>query len=137
MTLHIGYIFFLHIFLHIKHIIGDAYFAYFLHILHIFCILLYILFCILFCILLCILCILFCILHTFFVRIILHILHIFIHAYCAYLAYCYMHIMHIVHTHKGKCLDPVFHCLLPLLLGPPSQGPAVYVPPPLTITTAC
>ena len=27
------------------------------------------------------------------------------------------------------------HCLLQLLLGPPSQGPAVYEPPPTTITT--
>ena len=109
-------------------------------ILHIGCIF----FCIFFCILsisseilFCIFCILFCILHSYFVHIILHILHIFIHAYCAYLAYCYMHVVHVVHTHKGKCLDPIFHCLLPLLLGPPSQGPAVYVPPPTTITTAC
>ena len=34
-----------------------------------------------------------------------------------------------------KCLSPGLHCLLQLLLGPPSQGPGVHVPPPTTITT--
>ena len=62
-------------------------------------------------------------------------MHIFIDAYCAYSAYCNMHILHIVHIHNEKGLAPGFHCLLPLLLGPPSQGPAVHVPPPTTITT--
>ena len=33
-----------------------------------------------------------------------------------------------------KCLSPGLHCLLQLLLGPPSQGPGVHVPPPTTIT---
>ena len=32
-----------------------------------------------------------------------------------------------------KCLSPGLHCLLQLLLGPPSQGPGVHVPPPTTI----
>ena len=47
-------------------------------------------------------------------------------AYCAYCAYS-----------GWKSLSLGFHCLLPLLLGPPSQGPAVHVPPPTTITTVC
>ena len=34
-----------------------------------------------------------------------------------------------------KILTPAFHSLLTLLLGSPSQGPAIYVPPPTSITT--
>jgi hypothetical protein len=45
------------------------------------------------------------------------------------------HILHIVQIHKDKCLASGLHCLLLLLLGSPSQGPAVHVPPPTTITT--
>ncbi len=133
MNSHIGCIFFCIFVLHIMHIVWNAYFLYLLHILHIVCKKIYISFCIFLCILFCILCILFWCLHTYFV----HNIHIFMHAYCAYSAYCNMHILHIVHIHNEKCLDPVFHCLMPLLLGPPSEGPAVYVPPPTTITTAC
>ena len=72
--------------------------------------------CILFCTLSCILCILSWI---NFVHIV-HIVHITIH---------------IVHILDEKSHWQGFHCLLPLLLGPPSQGPAVHIPPPTTITT--
>ncbi len=57
-------------------------------------------------------------------HIILHILHIILDAYCKYCAY------------PGyKSHSQGFHSLLPLLLGAPTQGPAVHVPPPTTITT--
>jgi hypothetical protein len=65
-------------------------------------------------------------------HIILHILHIIMNAYCAY---CTMHIVHIMHILDEKSSSQGFHSLLPLLLGPPTQGPAVHVPPPTTITT--
>ncbi len=64
---------------------------------------------------------------------ILHILQNIIDAYCAYCAYCTMHVVHIVHILGGKSHSQGFHCLLPLLLGLPTQGPAVHVPPPTTI----
>ena len=70
-------------------------------------------------------------------HILMHILHISVDAYCAYSTYCTLHIVHIVHILDEKSLSQGFHCLLPLLLGPPSQGPAVHVPPPTTITTVC
>ena len=75
-------------------------------------------------------------------HILMHILHISVDAYCAYCAYWTMHIVHILHIMDEKSLsqgNQGFHCLLPLalLLGPPSQGPAVHVPPLTTITTVC
>ena len=75
-------------------------------------------------------------------HILMHILHISVDAYCAYCAYWTMHIVHILHILDEKSLsqgNQGFHCLLPLalLLGPPSQGPAVHVPPLTTITTVC
>jgi hypothetical protein len=63
-------------------------------------------------------------------HIILHILHIIMDAsYCAYCAYCTTHIVHIMHILDGKSNSQGFHSLLPLLLGPPTQGPAVHIPP--------
>ena len=70
-------------------------------------------------------------------HILMHILHISVDAYCAYSTYCTLHIVHIVHILDEKSLSQGFHCSLPLLLRPPSQGPAVHVPPPTTITTVC
>jgi hypothetical protein len=70
-------------------------------------------------------------------HIILHILHFIINAYCAYCACCTMHIVYIVHILDEKSHSQGFHCLLPLLLGPPTQGLAVHIPPPTTITTVC
>ncbi len=85
-----------------------------------------------------------------------HILHIILHI--GYILICIlscilcilsnMHIVHIKHIvicilcilcifWIKKVIIRGFHRLLPLLLGPPSQGPAVYVPPPTTITTVC
>ena len=92
---------------------------------------------------------------------ILHILRIFKYAYYTYYTYwlhIYMHIvqnigtLHIIHISNIFCilqssifcifyifsvkiLAPEFHSLLTLLLGSPSQGPAIYVPPPTSITT--
>jgi len=71
-----------------------------------------------------------------------------------YFLYHNIHIMHIVHINNIFCilqssifcifyifcvkiLTPAFHSLLTLLLGSPSQGPAIYVPPPTSITTVC
>lgn len=70
-------------------------------------------------------------------HILMHTLHISVDAYCAYSTYCNLHIVHIMHILDEKSLSQGFHCLLLLLLGPPSQGPAVHVPPPTTITTVC
>ncbi len=81
---------------------------------------------------LCIFCILFCIFDAYYFA-----FSYAYSAYCAYSTYCTLHIVHIVHILDEKSLSPGFHCLLPLLLGPPSQGPAVHVPPPTTITTVC
>jgi len=82
-----------------------------------------------------------------------HILHIGMITYCAYsaylLTYCFnnRHIMHIVHIvfilvifyiFCIFCVQDSFQCLslfIPLLLGPPSKGPAVHVPPPTSIAT--
>ena len=101
----------LHIILHILHIEWQAhcaYFAYyFAYLMHI-------------------------ILH-----ILMHILHISVDAYCAYSTYSKLHIVHIVHILDEKSLLQGCHCLFPLLLGPPSQGPAVHVTPPTPITTVC
>ena len=69
-----------------------------------------------------------------------------------YTLYHDIHIMHIMHISNILCilywsifcifyifsvkiLAPAFHSLLTLLLGSPSQGPAIYVPPPTSITT--
>ena len=49
----------------------------------------------------------------------LHILERNLHIY-------YQHILHIVQIDRNKCLSPGLHCLLPLLLDPPSQGPTIY-----------
>ena len=67
---------------------------------------------------------------AYFRRCILCILCILNYAYCAYSAYS---------GWKKSQGNQGFHCLLPLalLLGPPSQGPAVHVPPLTTITTVC
>ena len=51
-----------------------------------------------------------------------------------------LHILHILHIINQYCTCSQWkrhslHCLLQLLLCPPSQGPAVYKPPPTTITT--
>ena len=71
-----------------------------------------------------------------------------------YILYHNIHIMHIMHISNIFCmlqssifcifyifsvkiLTPAFHSLLTLLLGSPSQGPAIYVPPPTSITTVC
>ena len=65
----------------------------------------------------------------------LHIIFIFI---CILLCiFCiYMINMHMqIDLDNLKCLSPGLHCLFQLLLGPPSQGPAVHVPPSTTITT--
>ncbi len=74
-------------------------------------------------------------------HIILHILHIIIDAYCAHYAYCTLKWVTAYCAYCAysgwKSHSLGFHCLLPLLLGPPSQGPAVHVPPPTTITTVC
>ncbi len=69
----------------------------------------------------------------------MHVLHISVDAYCAYSTYCTLHIVHILHILDEKSLSQGFHCLSPLLLGPPSQDPAFHVPlaPPTTITTVC
>ena len=88
---------------------------------------------------LCIFCILFCIFDAYYFayysaysayyhRCILcpFKLCILYNAYCAYCAYS-----------GWKSHSQGFHCLLSLLLGRPSQGPAVPVPPPTTITTVC
>jgi hypothetical protein len=69
-------------------------------------------------------------------HILMHIIHVSIDA-CAYSTYCTLNIVHIVHILDEKSLSQGFHCLLPLLLGPPSQGPAVHVPSPTTNTTVC
>ena len=70
--------------------------------------------------------------------IICHILHItFILIYIVFCIFCiFMINMHMPMDRDNlKCLSPGQHCLLQLLLGPPSQGPAVHVPPSTTITT--
>ncbi len=55
-------------------------------------------------------------------------------AYCAYYLHITLHIiLHIVHIRNEKSLAPGFRRLFPLFLGPPSQGPAVHVPPPTNI----
>ena len=58
-----------------------------------------------------------------------------------------LHIMHIMQIvlfwsyftyfayFEYKSHSSVFRCLFPLLLGPPSKGPAVHVPPPTSIAT--
>ena len=65
----------------------------------------------------------------------LHIIYILI-----YILFCISCIFKInmpmpKHRDNLKCLSPGQHCLLQLLLSPPSQGPAVHVPPSTTITT--
>ncbi len=59
-------------------------------------------------------------------HIIFHILHIILDAYYAYCAYYTMHIVLIIHILDEKRCSQDFHSLLPLLLGPPTQGPATY-----------
>ena len=68
--------------------------------------------------------------------------HLIYFAYFAYSTNClhvlhfyYQHILHLVQIDRNKGLSPGLHCLLPLLLGPLSQGPAVHVPPSTTIAT--
>ncbi len=56
---------------------------------------------------------------------IMHVLHIVLFwSYFTYFAYF-----------EYKSHSSVFRCLFPLLLGPPSKGPAVHVPPPTSIAT--
>ena len=85
----------------------------------------------------CIFCILFCIFYAYYNAYFSAYSAYFRDAYCAYSTYCTLHIVHIMHILDEKGLSQGFHSLLLLLLGPPSQGPAVHVPPPTTITTVC
>ena len=65
-----------------------------------------------------------------------HMLHnIFIFICILLCIFCiYMINMHMqIDFDDLKCLSPGLHCLFQLLLGPPSQGPAVHVPPSTTI----
>ena len=134
--------------MHILHI--STYVAYYLHIcLHIIVHILHTDFIYI----LCILCISSCILFAYFFTysvaylaywqecifyIFRHMLHIIFIFICILLCiFCiYMINMHMqIDFDNLKCISPGLHCLLQLLLGPPSQGPGVHVPPPTTITT--
>ena len=63
----------------------------------------------------------------------LHIL--FIYICILFCIFCIYMINMQIDLDNLKCLSPGLHCLLQLLLRPPSQGPAVHVPPSTTITT--
>jgi hypothetical protein len=65
----------------------------------------------------------------------LHILHIFIHI-ILHIMHIILHIiLHILHFDRKSHGSPSSDLwLLPLLFGSPSQGTAVDVPPPITVT---
>ena len=98
--------------------------------LHVACIFLYI-FCCIFC------CIFSILAGLHILHILTYVAYIFIFICILFCIFCiYMINMHMqIDLDNLKCLSPGLHCLLQLLLGPPSQGPAVHVPPSTTITT--
>ncbi len=95
-----------------------------------------ILFCILF-----LLCILFyilnCILYMLYILHIVHIEHIYLHIASGYApSYAPGNTYHAYFlTNYAYYFTYLLTCLFPLLLGPPSKGPAVHVPPPTAIAT--